>query len=145
MLSINRNARNSSLLDKLKSLDSNNQVGIHRQTDTEVLLSSIKCNLQRILNIRKGGASSDIEMGLADFNDAQLSSRDVISNICKDIEHTIDKYEQRLTEITVLPNLNDSTPLKLSFRILASVFFSGKKEAVEFNLLIEKGHCCNLR
>jgi type VI secretion system protein len=136
--------KNAGLLDKLRGFDEDSTVSVHR-TDSEALLTSVKSNLRRLLNTRRGSANSDIEMGLADFNDAQLASRNMMSNICFEIERVISKYEYRLKDITVLPLMDNVSPLKLHFKIHATLPFSDRKEAVEFDLLIEKGSSYKLR
>jgi type VI secretion system protein len=100
---------------------------------------SIKRNLGRILNIRWGGAASNPDLGVADFNDSALNSNDMAREICASIKNCIEKYEPRIRSAHVGFRPDPYRPLTLHFSIEASLIISNRADKIRIDLLMEEG------
>jgi len=94
----------------------------------EMLLHSVKTNLENLFNTRQGSVMILPESyGLPDFNDiAQFS--DPITAICQAVQDNITQYEPRLTkpiEVEQIPD--DNQPLDLQFKITAQLVVEKNK------------------
>jgi type VI secretion system protein len=103
-------------------------------------VSSIKRNLEVILNSRKGCSLSSPGLGLQDFNDFSSSSVDMCIQISKDIRNSIEAYEPRLKvkEVEYLPSSYNL--LQIGFRVVCSIVVKNKLEQQEIELLLDSAN-----
>lgn len=102
------------------------------------VLESVKRNVSNILNTRVGGAESSPHLGLIDFNDATLETMDLSLRIRLAIQHCLQTYEPRLTNIQVRADSNERDPLSLRFHIVAMLNSEALHDKVQFNLLLDQ-------
>lgn len=104
---------------------------------TESLVNSIKRHLNNVLNSRPGGCQSSIDLGVIDLNDATMTTRDLKSTIQASIGACIERYEPRLSNVTVSPIVTGDDPLELRFKISADIYLESEKHVVAFDLLLD--------
>lgn len=114
-------------------------------THIDALVGSIKDHLNWMLNTHTGGSQSSIEVGLDDFNGAQVNSSNMKKEISDNIKTTIETYEPRIRNVDamLLPNQHD--PLSIRVVIHGDVHFADKAERIEFDLNFEKGKRCAIK
>lgn len=108
------------------------------------MLSSIKRNLNNILNTRAGNALSSVGLGVGDFNDAQSSTINLSKTVCTDIKATIEGFEPRVSNVSVAQIMERDSPLRLHFKITGDVLLKDRSKVIEFDLLLEKGRSCKV-
>lgn len=111
----------------------------------QTLLNSIRQHLHDVLNSRPGGCQSAIGLGVVDLNDATASTADFRKSIELAIKDCIERYEPRISRVTVCSLLNDGDPLLLSFHISACVDFDNIDDVIEFNIQLDSNrrYCFN--
>ena len=132
-----------SLCDRLALDDEDETVGMQGDP-LDAKIRSIKANLSHILNVRSGGASASPELGVVDFNDCAMLSRDLVKAAAVSIRDCIVRYEPRLTDIRVENVSDPSNPLLLQFSITAHVPAANAREQVRIDILMEEGRSCRV-
>ncbi|VXC73428.1 Lysozyme [Enterobacterales bacterium 8AC] len=109
------------------------------------LLNSIKQHLNEVLNSRPGSSQSAIGLGVIDLNDATATTSDFRKSIELAIKDCIERYEPRITAVTVQSLVNHGDPLLLNFHISAHVNFDNIGDVVEFNIQLDNNrrYCLN--
>ncbi len=118
-----RRQRGLSFLERLNRGQPNRRV--HRlDVDFESVVHSIKENLNKILNARKGHSMSAPDLGLIDLNDATNTESDVSAKICLEIRKCILEYEPRVkeVEVSIVPDYDNPTIWRIS--AMVTVFLS---------------------
>jgi len=74
-----------------------------------------------MLTARQGSVQALPDYGLPDINDLTLSRAELLNETCKAIEHCIEQYEPRLTEVEVthLSLEGAQSSFTMGFRIIA--------------------------
>lgn len=129
--------RSHSLLERLRSDDSGDTPA--RLNPVEAKVASIKANLIRLLNARRGGAAATPGYGLSDFNDASVGSSDMLRVIGQDIRHVIATYEPRVQNVRVEFEADRASGLELCFRVTAGTRISHTNEQVVIDLVLKEG------
>ncbi|TQI80051.1 type VI secretion system protein [Serratia fonticola] len=101
------------------------------------LLLSIKQHLNEVLNSRPGACQSAVELGVIDLNDATATTSDFRKSIEEAIQVCIERYEPRISAVTVQSLVDQGDPLLLSFHISAHVDFDNIGDVVEFNIHLD--------
>lgn len=101
------------------------------------LLLSIKQHLNEVLNSRPGACQSAVELGVIDLNDATATTSDFRKSIEEAIRVCIERYEPRISAVTVQSLVDQGDPLLLSFHISAHVDFDNIGDVVEFNIHLD--------
>lgn len=100
-------------------------------------IQSIKNNLLNILNSHPGACQSALELGITDLNDATIGTIDISIRIKSVIEQCILNFEPRITNVLVESLINEDEPLRLRFRIKASLAIDYIDRPVVFNLHLD--------
>lgn len=109
-----------------------------RRRPKTALLSSIRHNLQNILNTRSGSCYGSPELGIADLNDEALVSSDFRQEIGRSIHDCILRYEPRIAQALVTAATAEGhSPQELRFHIVARVNFADAADALEFDILLD--------
>lgn len=108
-----------------------------REPDLGEVLASVKRNITHLLNTRLGESLSAPGLGLVDFNDAALDSRDLALTIRRAISHCLLTYEPRIRDVDVRGLPDSSTLLGMQFHILASVSLGDLHRQVQIDLLLD--------
>ncbi|UYU30671.1 type VI secretion system baseplate subunit TssE [Siccibacter colletis] len=98
------------------------------------LISSVKRQLDRVLNTRPGNCRSAPDLGVIDLNDATQGSADIRSRIREAIRQCICDYEPRIVQVEVSFSDNVSTPLEMAFRVTAHVRLDELEQVTSFNV-----------
>ncbi|MDY0970728.1 type VI secretion system baseplate subunit TssE [Siccibacter turicensis] len=98
------------------------------------LISSVKRQLDRVLNTRPGNCRSAPDLGVIDLNDATQGSADIRSRIREAIRQCICDYEPRIVQVEVSFSDNISTPLEMAFRVTAHVRLDELEQVTSFNV-----------
>lgn len=109
------------------------------------LLSSIRLHLNEVLNSRPGASQSTVDLGVTDLNNATATTPDFRKSIEQAIKECIERYEPRITAVTVQSLMNYGDPLLPSFHIRADVNFDNIGDVVEFNIHLNSNnrYCVN--
>ena len=99
---------------------------------------SVKRQLQLILNARKGASLCAPEFGLADFNDAAISTRDMISIVKNDIRTTINCYEPRITVTDVVYEPWREQAPELKFIVNGFITVDNENEKIELAMTVDR-------
>lgn len=106
-------------------------------------VESIKRHLVDLLNSHPGHSECVPELGLLDFNDATIGVLDLELNIQQAIRTCIERFEPRVSRVTVesLPNSND--PLQLRFQVHATLALGNEQTQTTIDLLLnDKRYQC---
>ncbi|NDJ57417.1 type VI secretion system baseplate subunit TssE [Enterobacteriaceae bacterium 4M9] len=129
-----RRDRSASLFERIQAQDD----GLNRYSRNAELLTSIKHNLNRVLNSHPGGSKSSPLLGVIDLNDATATATDFRKAIEEAIRECILNYEPRISRVAVSTgNSEGDDPLMLRFHILAQVSFDDIDDVIEFNIQLD--------
>lgn len=112
--------------------------------DKSRLVESVMHNLKAVLNSRAGCCQTRPDYGMPDFNDLVGRFPDAIAIIVNAVRHQIEAFEPRLTGITVRHVPDRSDPLRLAFRIQASLVLEGDEQAITFDTFLNNDGYVNL-
>ena len=99
------------------------------------LVLSIKKNLQRIFNARPGECHGSKELGIIDINDALLGSEEIQGAICSSIQRCIERYEPRISHISVSMH-QDPITFYHYFSIIAYIKHINENDKIEIDIHI---------
>ncbi|WP_025129816.1 type VI secretion system baseplate subunit TssE [Pseudomonas sp. PH1b] len=125
--------RYGSLFERL-SAETDQRVGWSRET---CAMASVAAHLGKMLSTRAGSVQTLSDYGLPDLNDMRLSLHDALSQARQAIEHFIEAYEPRLSQVCVVSLPRDHDPLKLAFRIEGLLEVEGIKRQVSFGACLD--------
>lgn len=135
--------RSASLFERIRADDLGESLSVKDPFEARIL--SIKSNLVRLLNSRRGAADSSEEFGLSDFNDASVGSSDMLRIISNDIQTTISRYEPRVGNVVVSFDYEDTNGLELFFKVSVQTMIGHKNEQVTIDLVVKEGRKFALR
>lgn len=104
----------------------------------ESILTSIKLNIEQILNARKGHSQSAPDLGLLDFNDATHTNNDVMTEIKRAIRDCILNYEPRINNVRVELKSTQYSTMNLEIRVFADVDLHGCAEGIAIDILYDR-------
>jgi type VI secretion system protein len=113
--------------------------------DSDDVLRSIKLNITRLLNTRLGESLSAPELGLTDFNDTALGSRDLAMQIQKAVKECIKRFEPRIADMDIRIEADDSTLFNRKFHIIATIDLGALHQQVEIDLLLDSNRQYKVR
>lgn len=128
-----------SLIDRLMLDDEDIEISRHHFV-VDGVLSSIKRNLGRTLNIHAGSAQSNAEIGIPDFNHSTVNSLDVSTHIIDAIRRCIEVAEPRLKNIEVKSISDMHSAMDLDFLITADLSVSSEDEQIRIDIAMRDGH-----
>ncbi|HAT1682902.1 TPA: type VI secretion system baseplate subunit TssE [Klebsiella oxytoca] len=123
----------ASLFDRIRGQERD----MTQEAALDTLIDSIKRQLDRVLNTRPGNCRSAPDLGVIDLNDATQSCADVLSRIREAIRQCICEYEPRIVQVEVSSADNISTPLEMSFHVLAHVRLDENVQVASFNIYMD--------
>lgn len=91
-------------------------------------IESVLLHLQRILNTRQGNVPIAADYGVPDFLAFLQTYPESVGTIEHNIKNAIDKFEPRLTEVSVTYIPDDEESLSLRFQIVASLTMEGGRK-----------------
>ncbi|MBC3490331.1 type VI secretion system baseplate subunit TssE [Pseudomonas taiwanensis] len=98
----------------------------------DAAMASVAAHLAKMLSTRAGSVQTLADYGLPDLNDMRLSLHDALSQARQAIEHFIEAYEPRLSDVRVISRPRDHDQLKLAFSIEGLLEVNGIKRQVSF-------------
>ncbi len=98
----------------------------------DAAMASVAAHLAKMLSTRAGSVQTLADYGLPDLNDMRLSLHDALSQARRAIEHFIEAYEPRLSDVRVISRPRDHDQLKLAFSIEGQLEVDGIKRSVSF-------------
>ncbi|MFJ2379723.1 type VI secretion system baseplate subunit TssE [Pseudomonas protegens] len=122
-----------SLFERL-SAETDQRVGWSREVSA---MASVAAHLGKMLSTRAGSVQTLSDYGLPDLNDMRLSLHDALSQARLAIEHFIEAYEPRLSQVRVVSLPRDHDPLKLAFSIEGLLEVEGIKRQVSFSACLD--------
>ncbi|MGY3862747.1 MULTISPECIES: type VI secretion system baseplate subunit TssE [Aeromonas] len=108
--------------------------GSSPRSEVEVLVDSVKRQLDQILNTRPGNCRSAPDLGVIDLNDATQGSADIKGRIREAIRQCIRRYEPRIVHVDVRSPDYQSSPLEMSFLVTAHVRLEHIDHVTSFNV-----------
>lgn len=120
----------ASLFDRIRGEGSPPSPG----TDVEVLVESVKRQLDQVLNTRPGSCRSAPELGVVDLNDATQAGADIRGRIREAIRQCIRRYEPRIVHVEVRSPDEQANPLEMSFQVTAHVRLEHIEQVASFNI-----------
>ncbi len=117
-----------SLFERLGG-DANIRDGWSREVS---VMASVAAHLAKMLSTRAGSVQTLSDYGLPDLNDMRLSLHDSLSQARTAIEHFIEAYEPRLSNVRVISLPREHDQLRLSFSIEGLLEVEGFKRQVSF-------------
>ena len=116
------------------SAETDQRVGWSREASA---MASVAAHLGKMLSTRAGSVQTLSDYGLPDLNDMRLSLHDALSQARLAIEHFIEAYEPRLSQVRVVSLPRDHDPLKLTFSIEGLLEVEGIKRQVSFSACLD--------
>ena len=134
-------ARAAGLLDRLAGEDEGVSLAslAFGQVSADDYIASIKANIARVLNDRRGNCLSAPRFGLTDFNDGAFESDNMAAYIRQDIRDCILAFEPRVTRITVQPVPREETPLDMRFQLHLQVVHRPGDDPLQFEVQLGNG------
>jgi len=132
-----------SLFDRLV-LDDEDQQPVMTGDEIGGIVSSIRRNLSRALNVHAGSACSNMEFGIPDFNFSTVGSLEVSTQLVQFIRRCIEIAEPRVHNVQVSCLSNPDSPLDLNFAITCGVSVGRKDEVIRIDMAMRDGHFHNL-
>ncbi|HFD2063951.1 TPA: type VI secretion system baseplate subunit TssE [Serratia marcescens] len=120
----------ASLFDRIRGEDT----AISPTQETDRLVSSVKRQLERVLNTRCGSCRSAPELGVVDLNDSTQSRADAGGRIREAIRHCIREYEPRIVGVEVFAVDNTAAVPGMAFRVNASVHLDTIEQVASFDI-----------
>ncbi|MBF8224192.1 type VI secretion system baseplate subunit TssE [Halomonas sp. 328] len=107
------------------------------------VLGSIKRHLVDLLNSHPGHSESAPELGLLDFNDATLGVLDLELRVERAIQECIERFEPRVSRVSVTTLSNDGESLYLRFQVQATLELGRVPTQATIDLLLnnKRYHC----
>lgn len=125
--------RYGSLFERLGG-DADKRVGWSREV---CAMASVAAHLGKMLSTRAGSVQTLADYGLPDLNDMRLSLHDSLSQARLAIEHFIEAYEPRLSNVRVISLPRDHDQLRLSFSVEGLLEVDGFKREVSFTARLD--------
>jgi type VI secretion system protein len=116
----------------------------HLTSDRE-LRDSILANLAHMCGTRLGTMLTCPDFGIADVSEMVHRFPDAISVMAQTLRHTIQTYEPRLQNVQVTHVPSEGSDLTLRFDVQARVVTDGKKQAVQFETLLDTSRRFTIR
>lgn len=120
----------ASLFDRIRG----EGLGSSPRSEVEMLIDSVKRQLDQILNTRPGNCRSAPELGVIDFNDATQGVADIKGRIREAIRQCIRRYEPRIVHVDVCSPDYQASPLEMSFQVTAHVKLEFIEQVTSFNV-----------
>ncbi|HBC7422214.1 TPA: type VI secretion system baseplate subunit TssE [Serratia marcescens] len=120
----------ASLFDRIRD----EEPGIQPAQEMDRLVCSVKRQLERVLNTRRGSCRSAPELGVVDLNDPTESSADTGGRIREVIRHCIREYEPRIVDVEVFAVDNPTSAPGMTFRVNASVHLDTFEQVASFDI-----------
>jgi len=111
--------------------------GTRIEPDAAVSASVIR-HLERLFNARQGGVAACPDYGLPDLTGLSNSQADTAHEFRRAINRAIDLFEPRLQGAKVRPDAPSDDPLRLHFRISATLVCKGVKCSVNISTRLER-------
>jgi len=110
---------------------------VRRTLDAQALRASVRAELMRLLNTRRGavraaGALGVLEYGLPDWSAHFAARAEDRAALERDIADAIRVFEPRLSEPRVQIDLDPQAPWRLRLRILGSLTAEGRRWPIAF-------------
>ncbi len=102
-------------------------------------LASVAAHLAKMLSTRAGSVQTLPDYGLPDLNNMNLSLHESLSQARRAIEHFIERYEPRLSRVSVVSMPREHNPLRLSFNIEGLLEVEGRQRQVRFSAQLDGG------
>jgi type VI secretion system protein len=118
-----------SLFERLNG-DTQKRAGWSRENSAT---ASVAAHLAKMLSTRAGSVQTLPDYGLPDLNDMRLSLHESLSQARLAIEHFIEAYEPRLSNVRVSSGPRNDDQLRLSFSIEGLLEVDGFKRQVSFS------------
>lgn len=125
-----------SLFQRLEGDIRSDQFSTLDQYET-ALMDSILSDLRVLLNSMAGCCETRPDFGLADFNAVNQSHKDTASELCRDIEQQILKFEPRLRNAVVRTIEDPDRPLEFVFNVEADLEYGGRLVRVRFDSVLD--------
>lgn len=133
--------RAAGLLDRLQAEDEGlTYVSLASdQVDMDSYIESIKANIGKVLNARRGSGLSSQDYGLADFNDGATESDDMSKYIMSDIKRCICDFEPRVRDVSVRAVPLAHAPLSLVYQLSLEVESREGDDPLQFEVHLGQG------
>ena len=112
--------------------------------DKSVLLRSVLRNIRRVLNERRGSCETRTDYGLPDLNDA-LGRGGSPAQFAVTVQETIELFEPRLSSVVVRFVPDGDHPMRINFRISATLHFGDSSERVSFDTILSEDKRIHVR
>lgn len=117
---------------------------IVRKSDAVDIMNSVLRNLRHVLNSRAACCQSRPDFGMPDFNDLAGKFPDALGVIASAVREQIEKFEPRLSQVTVRHVPDRSNPLRLAFRIHATLNLEEGGQRLSFDTVLNNNGFVNV-
>lgn len=107
------------------------------QPDFGDVVESIKANVLNLFNTRRGHSQSAPGLGLIDFNDATIGTRDLNLQIKLAIKRLIAEYEPRIHQLDVEVLREEFDPLRLRFHLTGVLMLDSKDSEIKLDFILD--------
>lgn len=104
--------------------------------DDSRLAASILQNLRNLFNCREGHASIRPDLGMPDFTDVTFHYADSVGTITRAIRAQIEKFEPRLTQVSVRHHPSEKHDAALRFSVSAMIKLGDRAERIAFETVL---------
>lgn len=115
-----------------------------RKADAVDIMNSVLRNLRHVLNSRAACCQSRPDFGMPDFNDLAGRFPDALAIIASAVREQIEKFEPRLSQVTVRHVPDRSNPLRLAFRIHATLNLEEGGQRLAFDTVLNNNGFVNV-
>ncbi|MFO0983704.1 MAG: type VI secretion system baseplate subunit TssE [Planctomycetota bacterium] len=105
--------------------------------NTHEATRSILRHLQKMLNSRQGHAPAQLDYGIPDPSEVAHSFPDAINQMQRAIRICIEKYEPRLTQVSIAHIETELDVLSLRYQITGQITASTERTAITFDTVVD--------
>jgi type VI secretion system protein len=116
------------------------------QPQQDALVASVRGYLTRILNARQGSVPIDQSFGVPDFaNMGSGLEQGAIEDISAEICRMVQRYEPRLSDVSVKVEQDESSALAMLFRVIGNISLENKKIPLTISAELESNGRIRIR
>ena len=122
------------LMDRLDSMSDNRMVKVSKRIEQEAAVQSVVHHIGRILNVRKGSVNMDTDFGMPDISEfPKTPGSHEAEQFCNDMVKLIEKYEPRVSNVSVIFKGADATGARVKFTINAHLMDGNRASKLSFD------------
>jgi len=115
------------------------------QADPTVVARSVMRHLRELLNVRRGSVLIRADYGMNDLGDLRAGVPGAIEAMEREVQHQIQAFEPRLSDVSVRHIADPDNPLSLRLRLSARLRVGDETRPIRFETVVGDDGRCSLQ